>query len=126
MTEEVNKNNSLVVIDNNSQFDEDFKIARDNIEKTINTANDALKEMIDIAKASQHPAAYDILNKMIKVSSDLSKDMLEIYKKKTEITNTPMVDKGQSGGEIINNNLFVGSTADLQNMIENMRKNRDV
>jgi hypothetical protein len=128
---EDNENNPLTVLPSDidtPDIKKDFNIARDNIQYTIDVAKTAISDMLDIAKSAQHPAAYDVLGTLIKNTSQLSKDMMEIYKKKVDIDTIKNVDytNNEDNPSIVNNNLFVGSTAELQALIENSRKLKEV
>ena len=51
---------------------------------------------------------------MIKNVADISKDLLDLQKKKKDL----IKPEPQEGPQTVNNNLFVGTTADLNRMIE--------
>ncbi len=76
----------------------------------------ALDELCDVANASQHPRAYEVVSTLIKTLSDANSNLLDIQKKKKDIEKED--DKGPNK---VTNNLFVGSTADLQKIV-NPRK----
>lgn len=124
MDNETNK--SLTVIEEPKiELDIDFIKARDTIKFTMDKAMKALDDMTDIANASQHPAAYDVLSTMLKNTSQLAKDMMEIYKRKAEISNNTSNDNNfQTEGNIVNNNVFVGSTSELLSLIKDSKNNK--
>ena len=95
-----------VVIKNN-----DYEFARENLHDIIGKGSKALDELCDVANASQHPRAYEVVSTLIKNSN-----LLDIQKKKKDIEKED--DKGPNK---VTNNLFVGSTADLQKIV-NPRK----
>lgn len=106
--------------------DEDFESARDMVKDVLNIGTTALEEMAAIAQQSQSPAAYEKLGALMNSMTAASKVLLEIHKKKKEIDkadiDTPGLADGDAEKTVVHNNLFVGSTRDLQNMIEGMRK----
>lgn len=100
-----------VVIKNN-----DYEFARENLHDAIGKGSKALEELCDVANASQHPRAYEVVSTLIKTLSDANLNLLNLQKKKKDI------EKEEDGGpNKVTNNLFVGSTADLQKII-NPRK----
>ena len=107
------ENNSLTVTPVNKEVEEDFDYARKNLYDVIGKSQEALEDMIDVARQSQHPRAYEVLNQMIKNVADISKDLLDLQKKKKDL-----IKPEQEGPQTVNNNLFVGTTADLNKMIE--------
>ena len=71
--------------------------------------------MIEVARESEHPRAFEVLSGMIKGISDVNDKLMDLNKKQKEITkeDTP----SSEGGATTNNNLFVGSTTELQRML---------
>lgn len=112
-------NQSLQTISNDS-IDHDFESARTNIHDMIDTASEAIKDLSIIAKQSQHPRAFEVLAKLIETSVKANKDLIEIQEKMKQINR---LDGKDSGGpsKTINNNLFVGSTSELQKLIKEMK-----
>lgn len=111
-----------VTRNNENKFEEyvdaDYEFARENIMNTILKANDALDSMIDLAHVAQHPRAYEVLGGLVKTIVDSNKDLLELAKKNKELkkveAETPVTNNGD-----ITNNLYVGSTSDLQAFLQN-------
>lgn len=93
-----------------SQIDDDFEYARGNLIAAIEKGQEALTGIVDVATMGQHPRAYEVVATLIKSVSDANKDLLELQKRKKEL-------KGETAPTSINNNLFVGSTADLQKLL---------
>lgn len=99
----------------------DFEMARSNIHEVIQNGVFAMEKLSQIADSSQHPRAFEVLAKLMDTMLQANKDLLELQKNIREISaaDTPQNDQAKS----ITNNLFVGSTADLQKALEEMRKN---
>jgi hypothetical protein len=72
--------------------------------------------MIEVARESEHPRAFEVLSGMIKGISDVNDKLMDLNKKQKEITKEDAPSESSSGGTT-NNNLFVGSTTDLQRML---------
>jgi hypothetical protein len=94
----------------------DFKYTRENLYSVIEQGNKALEDMIDVARASEHPRAYEVVGTLMKTLVDANKDLLDLSKKKKDLQKTDEKDMPQT----VNNNLIL-STADLQKMIENAK-----
>lgn len=101
----------------------DFESARANIHEVIQTGSDALLKLSLIAESSQHPRAFEVLAKLMDTIVSANKDLLELQSKIRDIDaiDSPISDKAQT----VNNNLFVGSTAELQKVLKDL-KNKDV
>ena len=94
----------------------DFKYTRENLYSVIEQGNKALEDMIDVARASEHPRAYEVVGTLMKTLVDANKDLLDLSKKKKDLQKNDEKDMPQT----VNNNLIL-STADLQKMIENAK-----
>lgn len=97
---------------------EDFTYARANIKDIIETGKDSLLKLAEIADQSQHPRAFEVLSTLMKTLVDSNKELLDMQKK---IRDIEAPNKQNDAKNITNNNLFVGSTAELQKMIQNMK-----
>jgi DNA-binding ferritin-like protein len=97
----------------------DFEMARSNIHEIIQNGAFAMEKLSQIADQSQHPRAFEVLSTLMKTMLDANKDLLALQKQIREISaaDTPMNDEAKS----VTNNLFVGSTAELQKAIESMK-----
>lgn len=93
----------------------DFEYARTNFYSVIENGTKALEEMMDVARASEHPRAYEVVSTLMKTLIDANKDLVSMHekKRKNEIPEEPK--------SVTNNNLFVGSTAQLQQMLKDMK-----
>jgi len=92
----------------------DYQYARGNIINILEKGNEALDGMLDVAGQSQHPRAYEVVATLIKTLADTNKDLIELAKKTKEIERLDGVEAPQT----INNNLFVGSTTELQKLLK--------
>ena len=93
----------------NDNVTNDYEYARGNIITTIEKGNEALQGILDVASMGQHPRAYEVAANLVKTMVEANKDLLELTKKKKEIEKVDNTLNPQT----INNNLFVGSTAEL-------------
>jgi hypothetical protein len=105
---------------NDDTAKEDFSIARSNIHNIIDTGSDALDKLMQIADQSQQARAYEVVAILMKNLLDANKDLLAIQKTIREIGD---IEKPTNNTTVNHNNLFVGSTAELQKVIQDMRKN---
>lgn len=105
-----------------TQVDADFEYARENMMEVINKGQEALFDLMDVARQSQHPRAYEVLATMMNTMLGASKDLLDLQAKKKKILDE---DPGATPNQVTNN-LFVGSTSELQKMIGSMKNSDDV
>lgn len=97
----------------------DFNIARTNIHEIIQNGTFAIEKLSQIADQSQHPRAFEVLGGLYKVMLDANKDLMDLQKKVREIQAAD--EPHNQDAKNITNNLFVGSTAELQKVLENMK-----
>ena len=93
--------------------DNDYKYARKNLYGVIEKGTEALDTLIDLAKASEHPRAFEVVSQLTKTLVDANKDLLDIQKKVKDLKKEDEKEQPQQ----VTNALFVGSTAELQKMI---------
>lgn len=105
----------------NNTVSDDSTFARDNIKKLIEKGNNALDELIVLAKEEQTPRAFEVIAGLIDNMAKLNKDLLEIHKRESEL-----VDKTTSKSQNINVDkavVFTGSTTELLKII---KQNKEV
>ena len=98
----------------NDDIESDYKYARENLYNAIERGSDALEELVELAKQSQSPRAFEIVGQMIKTLTDSNKDLLEIQKKVKDLKR----EEKSKGPNNVTNALFVGNTAELQKMLK--------
>jgi len=95
-------------------IESDYKYARENLYNAIERGTDALDELVELAKQSQSPRAFEIVGQMIKTLTDANKDLLEVQKKVKDLKQ----EEQRKGPNNVTNALFVGNTAELQKMLK--------
>lgn len=104
--------------DKEQDIQTDYEYARSNLYGVIETGSDALNQLVELAKASEHPRAFEVVSQLTKTLVDANKDLLDIQKKVRDLQKDSDQQAVEQGGKVTNNNLFVGSTADLLKMIK--------
>jgi hypothetical protein len=96
-------------------IDNDYKYSRDTYYELVEKGKQSLELMIEVARESEHPRAFEVLSGMIKNISDVNDRLMDLNKKKKDI------DKKEEVKKVANttNNLFVGSTTELQKLLKN-------
>jgi|TARA_Y100000813_G_scaffold107088_1_gene76576 DNA-binding PadR family transcriptional regulator len=94
--------------------DNDYKYSRDTYYELVEKGKESLELMIEVARESEHPRAFEVLSGMIKNISDVNDRLMDLNKKKKDL------DKKDEIQKIANttNNLFVGSTTELQKLLK--------
>ena len=97
-----------------AEKNDDYEYARRNLYDVIEKGNNALEDIMDVAKQSESPRAYEVVTNLIKTMVDANKDLLQLAKTKKELE-----AREPEKAQVTNNNLFVGSSAELLKMIKN-------
>jgi capsular polysaccharide biosynthesis protein len=113
-SEEIIKKEELQ--DNTSEDIEAVKKVHYNL---IEKSQDALDNLLDFAKASESPRAYEVVANLIKTTADVAKNLADISAKEKKIASAETINNTQ------NNNVFLTSTAELQKLLKGNR-NEDV
>ena len=101
-----------------SDIDNDYVNSRDNYYNLIDKGNQAIEGILDIAKEGQHPRAYEVAGQLIGQVAQTVDKLQDLQKKLKDLKEVPNKANTQ-----IKNALFVGSTNELQKMLN--RKKED-
>ena len=93
----------------------DLELARSNVQNIISLGDDAVKEMVEIAKQSESPRAFEVVSTLMKTLLDANKEFVDISSKKKLVKDEEKYGRPETN--VTNNNLIV-STADLLSMIK--------
>jgi hypothetical protein len=93
----------------------DFEYARQIYHDLLAKGSESMEEMMEVAKATEHPRAFEVLSNMMKNISDINGNLMDMHKKKKDFEQKEQkaLPQGQT-----TNNVFVGSTSDLQRMLQ--------
>lgn len=100
----------------------DYEYSREVYYDLIEKGRNALEDMIEVARESEHPRAFEVLAGLIKNTSDVNDKLMDLNKKHKDINSK---DEPKAVGQTTNN-LFVGSTTDLQRLLHSQRNNDNV
>lgn len=96
-----------------STAEDDFIFARQNIRTLAEQGQVAVNEILHVAKATQHPRAFEVAATLIKNMSDINKDLMELQKKKNDL-----LPKKEETIVNVDKAVFVGSTKELIKQIK--------
>jgi hypothetical protein len=114
----------VVIPEANSQtekIENDYDRTRANLYGLLQQGQDALHHALEIAKSSEHPRAFEVVGNLMNQLADINEKLLRLHERKQKL-DTPKDARGQ-GGEaktVTNNSIFVGSTAELNKMIQKL------
>lgn len=112
------KKTSEMSVAKERDFEEDYKQVRTNLKHLVSTGEEAIEGILKVATEGDHPRAYEVVSQLIKTVSEVNKDLIDLHKKTKEIKKeeNKYVQKNTT-----NNAFYVGSTSDLQDLINASR-----
>ena len=90
----------------------DYDYSRESYYSIIEKGQEAIQGILDIAKEGQHPRAYEVVGQLIGQVGTTVDKLQDLQKKFKDLKELP----GRTNANI-KNALFVGSTAELQKML---------
>ena len=96
---------------------QDYETSRAALHMLVMKGQEAVDGILDVARASDHPRAYEVAGQLIKNVGDVADKLIDLQGKMKEL------DKEEKKGpSTVNNTMFVGSTADLQKMLKKQKE----
>ena len=104
---------SLPIVSSNEQDKgNDYKYSREIFYGLVERGQDAIEGILDIAKESEHPRVYEVAGQLIKTVGETTEKLIDLQAKMKEL------DKDHSMPNKVQNNLFVGSSSELQRLLK--------
>jgi hypothetical protein len=97
-------------------IDEDYEFSRKTYKDLVNNSNEAIKTMLELASSCENPRAYEVLSMMLKNTAEMTQKLMDLQKDRKEIKKEPNTGP-KTTPALTQNNLFVGTTADLQKQL---------
>ena len=102
---------------NDTIIEDDFDQARTALKDMIRKGQDAVNDIMGIARQSDHPRAFEVTGQLIKTVAETAKDLLALQKQKKDLNQIPAGEAPQQIGTQ-NNIVFQGSTNELLKMLK--------
>ena len=106
------KNQSPDVEVNTKDLTTEYEFSQEQYHTLLDKGNDALDELLAVAKESENPRAFEVVTQLISGLTNTTKELLQLQKTKKEI------EKDSKDPSTVNNSLFIGSTAELQKFLK--------
>jgi Terminase DNA packaging enzyme len=119
-TEKTENKSDLVInqepVENQLEADlnTDYNVVRKNYEEIIDKGKSAIDDILEIAKHSEHPRAFEVAATLIKNVTEANEKLIGLQKTMREMTK-----KSSGSGTTIDKAIFVGSTAELSKFLKN-------
>ena len=90
----------------------DYKYSREVFYGLVERGQDAIEGILTIAKESEHPRVYEVAGQLIKTVGETAEKLIDLQAKMKEL------DKDNTIPDKVQNNLFVGSSTELQRLLK--------
>ena len=97
-----------------TDVNKDYDYTRGNLYSLIENGQEAINGIMEVAGETASPRAYEVAGQLIKSVADTTDKLADLHKKIKDIED----DNSKTQGNVTNNALFVGSTAELQKMLK--------
>jgi hypothetical protein len=94
---------------------DDYEFSRATYYDLIEKGRESLDLMMEVARESEHPRAFEVLSTMISGISNVNDKLMDLNKKKKDLVTNK--DDTKQIGDTTNNNIFIGSTTELQRFL---------
>ena len=98
----------------NDNVDNDYQYSRETYYDLLEKGRESMELMIEVARESEHPRAFEVLSGMIKNMADINDKLMDLNKKTKDLNK----EEVKAIENKTTNNLFVGSTTDLQRLLQ--------
>jgi len=105
------KQSEVIDIEPQTKVAQDFEYARGNLIAAIEKGQEALTDVVQVASMTQSSRSFEAVASILNAVTSANEKLLDLSKKKRDI-------EADDGPSTINNNLFVGSTAELLKLIK--------
>ena len=100
---------------------QDYEISRAQLHNLVMKGQEAVDGILDVARASDHPRAYEVAGQLIKSVGDVADKLIDLQGKMKDLDK-----EDKKGPTNVTNAMFVGSTSDLQKMLKQQKQiNKD-
>ena len=103
------------------EIQDDYDFARSQYYNLAEKGQEGIDLLLDLARESEHPRAFEVLSNAIRQNSDVVEKLMKLQKDKKDIEH----DKLSLPNSMTQNNVFVGSTTDLQRMLIDKAKTKE-
>jgi hypothetical protein len=92
-----------------------YQQSKENLQGIIDQGKEAMEEILNIAKAGQHPRAFEVYSGLLKNMTEANDRLLKIQKEMREMEGI----KKETNNTNIDKAIFVGSTSELSKLLKN-------
>ena len=111
----IKKVKPIIEIDKDGDRAKDYTYARSQLYNIVEKMQESLNDAMDVAQQSEHPRAFEVVFNGAKNAADVVDKLADLHKKMNDLEKNDSTPQAQTN---VQNNMFVGSTADLMKMLK--------
>lgn len=115
-TNEASKNN---IVESDSELDNDFNIAKQNIINILDHGESVLESAENVAVQTENPKTIEAFAALVNSLTNASEKLLELHSKRKSITEKKNKEENANGNITNNTVAFVGSPSELLKILKN-------
>ena len=105
--------------EDNEDLENDYKYQRENFYNLVEKGTDAIEGILEIARESEHPRTYEVAGNLIKQVAEVTEKLGDLQEKMKKLKEVP-----NNAPKSVTNALYVGSTAELQKMLQGKKNGK--
>ena len=98
-------------------IENDYKYQRENFYNLIERGQDAIDGILEVAKQSDHPRAFEVAGNLIAQVAEVTEKLGKLQSAMKRLKEVP-----NNAPQNVTNALYIGSTAELQKMLKKEKK----
>jgi len=107
---------AIIEADRGQDKEKDYVYARSQLYDIVEKMQESLNDAMDVAQQSEHPRAFEVVFNGAKHTADIVEKLADLQKKMNDLEKEDPKPMGSATS--VQNNMFVGSTADLMKMLK--------
>jgi hypothetical protein len=105
----------IIEIDKDADREKDYTYARSQLYNIVEKMQEGVSEAMEVAMEQQHPRSWEVAFAGAKHAADIVDKLADLHKKMNDLEKD---DPKPQATQNVQNNMFVGSTAELMKMLK--------
>jgi len=106
----IKKVKPIIAIDKDGDREKDYTYARSQLYNIVEKMQESVSEAMEVAMEQQHPRSFEVAFNGAKHAADIVDKLADLHKKMNDLEKD---DPKPQATQNVQNNMFVGSTAEL-------------
>ena len=111
------KKSQLTLSDKSEDRDKDYAYVRSNLYDLVDKMQEACYDALEVAQQSEHPRAFEVAMNGMKNAAEVVEKITDLHTKVKDLD----AEESTSNSPNVQNNMFVGSTAELMAMLKDSK-----